>query len=472
VHLTRLALTDFRSYAGAELSLEPGVSTLLGPNGEGKTNLVEAAAYVATLGSHRVATDAPLVRSGAERAILRAAVTSGDRDSLVEIEINPGRANRARLNRAPVTRPRQVLGVLRTVLFAPEDLALVKGDPEQRRRFLDDLLVASAPRYAGVRADYERVLRQRTALLKSLRGHPGRAGRSGARAYAHAGAPREAAPGGTGHNVEGQNGLSQDGTDRDGAGRDGTDRDGAGRDGTGRDGTGRDGAGRDGTGTGQDRAPRNGRPVLAGPAARTLDVWDEHLATAGAELLAARIALTATLRPLVARSYSAVAGAGAVEAGISYRQSLRMPGPSGTAEPAEPTADAARLADGLREALAAARGEELERGVCLVGPHRDDLELRIGDLPARGYASHGESWSMALALRLSAFDALRGGGEDPVLLLDDVFAELDTGRRERLAGLVAGAEQVLVTAAVPADVPAALHGARFDVGGGRVTRAG
>jgi DNA replication and repair protein RecF len=452
VHLTRLALTDFRSYAGAELSLEPGVSILLGLNGQGKTNLVEAAAYVATLGSHRVATDAPLVRSGAERAILRAAVTSGDRDSLVEIEINPGRANRARLNRAPVTRPRQVLGVLRTVLFAPEDLALVKGDPEQRRRLLDDLLVASAPRYAGVRADYERVLRQRTALLKSLRGHPGRAGRSGARAYAHAGAPREDAPGGRGHNGEGQDGLSQDGAGQDGAGQ--------------------DGAGQDGTGTGQDRAPRNGRPVLAGPAARTLDVWDEHLATAGAELLAARIALTATLRPLVARSYSAVAGAGAVEASISYRQSLRMPGVSGTAEPAEPTADAARLADGLREALAAARGEELERGVCLVGPHRDDLELRIGDLPARGYASHGESWSMALALRLSAFEALRDGGEDPVLLLDDVFAELDTGRRERLAGLVAGAEQVLVTAAVPADVPAALHGARFDVGGGRVTRAG
>ncbi len=221
MHLTRLALTDFRSYAGAELSLEPGVSTLLGPNGQGKTNLVEAAAYVATLGSHRVATDAPLVRSGAERAILRAAVTSGDRDSLVEIEINPGRANRARLNRAPVTRPRQVLGVLRTVLFAPEDLALVKGDPEQRRRFLDDLLVASAPRYAGVRADYERVLRQRTALLKSLRGHPGRTGRAGARAYAHAGAPREAGPGGTGQNGAGQDGLGQDGAGQDGAGQDG-----------------------------------------------------------------------------------------------------------------------------------------------------------------------------------------------------------------------------------------------------------
>jgi len=444
VHLTRLALTDFRSYAGVELSLEPGVSTFVGPNGQGKTNLVEAAAYVSTLGSHRVATDAPLVRAGAERAILRAAVTSSGRDSLVEIEINPGRANRARLNRAPVSRPRQVLGVLSTVLFAPEDLALVKGDPEQRRRFLDDLLVASAPRYAAVRADYERVLRQRTALLKSLRTRPGRPARSGTRAYARAGALRDAARSGRGDDGPGHNGSGEDGTGPDGAGPD--------------------------------------RAGPAGQAASTLDVWDEHLATAGAELLAARIRLTASLRPLVARSYSAVSGGASVEAGISYRQSLRMPGlsgPSGSpsrpgrapAEPDEPAADAARLADGLREALAMVRGEELERGVCLVGPHRDDLDLRIGDLPARGYASQGESWSMALALRLSAFEALRGAGDDPVLLLDDVFAELDVGRRERLARLAAGAEQVLVTAAVAADVPAALHGARFDVGGGTVTRA-
>ena len=444
MHLTRLALTDFRSYAGVELSLEPGVSTFVGPNGQGKTNLVEAAAYVSTLGSHRVATDAPLVRAGAERAILRAAVTSSGRDSLVEIEINPGRANRARLNRAPVSRPRHVLGVLSTVLFAPEDLALVKGDPEQRRRFLDDLLVASAPRYAGVRADYERVLRQRTALLKSLRTRPGKPARSGTRAYARAGPLRDAVRSGRGGDGPGHNGSGEDGTGPDGAGP--------------------------------------GRAGPAGPAASTLDVWDEHLATAGAELLAARIRLTASLRPLVARSYSAVSGGASVEAGISYRQSLRMPGlsgPSGSpsrpvrapAEPDEPAADAARLADGLREALAMVRGEELERGVCLVGPHRDDLDLRISDLPARGYASQGESWSMALALRLSAFEALRGAGDDPVLLLDDVFAELDVGRRERLARLAAGAEQVLVTAAVAADVPAALHGARFDVGGGTVTRA-
>ncbi len=425
MHLTRLALTDFRSYAAAELSLEPGVSTLLGANGQGKTNLVEAAAYLSTLGSHRVATDAPLVRSGAERAILRAAVTAVGRDSLVELEINPGRANRARLNRAPVSRPRQVLGVLRTVLFAPEDLAMVKGDPDQRRRFLDDLLVASAPRYAGVRADYERVLRQRTALLKSLRTRPG------GRLHARAGATRAPGPGGAGPGWNGEGGAE----------------------------TGGDGP-----------APE------ASPAARTLDVWDEHLAAAGAELLTARIRLTSALRPLVAKSYAAVSGEDG-EAGISYQQSLRGRGsggraPATPADPTEPPADPAQLTDALREALARVRAEELERGVCLVGPHRDDLELRIGDLPARGYASQGESWSMALALRLAAFDLLRSGGDDPVLLLDDVFAELDTGRRERLAGLVAGAEQVLVTAAVRQDVPGALTGARFDVGDGTVTRAG
>ena len=231
----------------------------------------------------------------------------------MEIEINPGRANRARLNRAPVTRPRQVLGVLRTVLFAPEDLALVKGDPEQRRRFLDDLLVASAPRYAGVRADYERVLRQRTALLKSLRGRPGRACRAGARAYARAGGPSEAGHGGTGQDGKARTGQARTGRARTGRARTGWAGGGAG---------GRARTAGAGTARAGDGAPPNGRG-LAGPAARTLDVWDEHLATAGAELLAARIRLTAALRPLVARSYGAVAGGEAVEAGISYCQSLR-----------------------------------------------------------------------------------------------------------------------------------------------------
>ena len=438
MHLTRLALTDFRSYAAAELDLGPGVTTLLGANGQGKTNVVEAAAYLATLGSHRVASDAPLVRRGADRAILRAAVTSADRDSLIELEINPGHANRARLNRVPV-RPRQVLGALRTVLFAPEDLALVKGDPDGRRRYLDDLLVATAPRYAGVRADYERVLRQRTALLKSLRG------RSGARLYAGAGgrardtAPREDQPG---NGWGGESGSAGSGEVASAADADG--------------------------GT--------GRGTLAGPAAGTLSVWDEHLATTGAELLAARISLTRALRPLVARSYAAVAGdAGGIT--IGYRQSFSNQGPEAkgglsSAGQQEPAPDRAALAAWMRTALASVRAQELDRGVCLVGPHRDDLELRIGDLPARGYASHGESWSAALALRLAAYELLREGGDDPVLLLDDVFAELDTGRRERLAAVAAGAEQVIVTAAVPDDVPAALTGARFDVAEGKVTRAG
>jgi len=377
VHLTRLALTDFRSYAAVDLELAPGVSAFTGANGQGKTNLVEAAAYVASFGSHRVAADAPLVRRGAQRAILRAVVTSAARDSLIEIEVNPGRANRVRLNRVPVPRPREALGTLRCVLFAPEDLIMVKGDPDQRRRYLDDLLVATRPRFAGVRADYERVLRQRTALLKSARA-------------------------------------------------------------------------RSGGGPGQV------------PAA--LDVWDEHLAEKGAELTAGRLELTAALRPLAAKAYAAVSGED-LAAAMTYRQA-RQEQPD-----AEPSADRAALADGLRQALARARRAELERGVCLVGPHRDELELRIGEFPARGYASHGESWSLALALRLAAYDLLRSGGEDPVLLLDDVFAELDGGRRDRLAALVGGAEQVLVTAAVPDDIPARLDGPRFEVSGGAVWRA-
>jgi DNA replication and repair protein RecF len=390
VYLTRLALTDFRSYPELSIDLEPGVTTFSGPNGEGKTNLVEAVGYLATLGSHRVATDAPMIRSGAERAVLRAAVTGAQGRALVEIEVNPGRANRVRLNRAPLPRPRDILGTLRTVLFAPEDLALVKGDPGERRRFLDELLVASAPRYAGVRADYERVLKQRTALLKSA------GGRGGLR-----GAAREA--------------------------------------------------------------------MVA-----TLDTWDGQLARAAAPLLAGRIRLVAALRPHVAAAYEAVSGGAATDASaMSYRCSVAD-------EPAadEPTSgqagrddEVAGLEAAMVKALAAVRASELDRGVCLVGPHRDELELFIGGLPARGYASHGESWSLALALRLASFALLREGREDPVLILDDVFAELDTGRRDRLAALVAGGEQVLITAAVLADVPSMLTGARFNVSAGVVSRA-
>ncbi|MDX6254249.1 MAG: replication and repair protein RecF [Frankiales bacterium] len=378
MYVAHLSLTDFRSYPQAELALEPGVTALVGPNGQGKTNLVEALGYVATLGSHRVATDAPLVRLGAERAVIRAAVSRDGRQTLVELEVNPGKANRARVNRAPVPRPREVLGLLRTVLFAPEDLALVKGDPAERRRFLDDLLVARTPRFAGVRADYDRVLKQRNALLKSS------------------------------YNA------------------------------------------------------RRGGGDLA-----TLDVWDAHLSRAGAELLAGRIELVEALRPRVDKSYDAIADSGG-PAMIDYRCSLGPDVPL--------VVDRDLLAAALLSELSRMRPAELERGVSLVGPHRDDLTLALGELPAKGYASHGECWSYALALRLASYDLLRedgdgvAGGGDPVLVLDDVFAELDSRRRERLAELVGAADQVLVTAAVPGDVPESLAGARFDVMAGEVIR--
>jgi DNA replication and repair protein RecF len=380
VHVVGLSLTDFRCYAQVDLDLRPGVTSFLGPNGQGKTNLVEALGYVASLDSHRVATDAPLVRLGAERAIVRAQVARDDRTSLVEIEINPGRANRARINRSPVPRPREVLGLLRTVLFAPEDLALVKGDPGERRRFLDDLLVARAPRMSGVRADYDRVLKQRNALLKTA---------SAAR--------------------RGGNGSSD---------------------------------------------------VL-----RTLEVWDSHLATLGAELLAARLDLVAAIAPLVDKAYDTVSS-GAGPASLEYVCSL---GPDVAL-----VADRSLLTDALLAGIEARRRDELDRGLSLVGPHRDDLLLRLGPAPAKGYASHGESWSYALALRLASYDLLRHDGSlggEPVLVLDDVFAELDVERRARLAGLVATAEQVLVTAAVEADVPEILVGDRIDVAAGAVSRA-
>jgi DNA replication and repair protein RecF len=368
-----LSLTDFRSYAQVDLDLDAGVTAFVGPNGQGKTNLVEALGYLATLGSHRVATDAPLVRAGTDRAIVRAGVVRDGRETRVEVEITPGKANRARLGGAPVPRAREVLGTLRTVLFAPEDLAIVKGDPAERRRFLDDLLVIRSPRFSAVRADYDRVLKQRNALLKT------------------AGAARRA----------------------------------------------------------------------GGSALRTLDVWDAHLATAGAALLAGRLDLVDVLAPVVDKAYASVSRGGA-SAGLAYVSSL----------PADSVASRDRdvLAAALAAAVAANRDAELDRGVTLVGPHRDDLALTIGELAARGYASHGESWSLALALRLASYDLLRSDGGEPVLILDDVFAELDSQRRDRLAGMVAGAEQVLVTAAVPDDVPEALAGARVDVMGGEVRR--
>ncbi len=395
VYVRHLSLGSFRSYETAELPLGPGVTTFEGLNGQGKTNLVEAIGYLATLGSHRVAQDAPLVRHGAEQAIVRGVVVRDGRETLIELEITPGRANRAKLNRSPVTRTREVLGSLRTVLFAPEDLALVKGDPSERRRFLDDLLVQRQPRWAGVRGDYDKVVKQRNALLKS------------------------AAP------------VLRKGSRRRSA---------------------------------YDQGPVEDSRASA---LHTLDVWDQHLAQVGSSLLYARLRLLRDLGPYLAQAYDEVS-AGQSDARVTYRSSLHEEAAARLAEGEVP--EIPELAELIVDSLARVRDQEVERGITLVGPHRDDLVLGLGDLPAKGYASHGESWSFALGLRLAAFQLLRTDlREDPVLILDDVFAELDAGRRSRLAGLVADCEQVLITAAVGDDIPSELgESARFHVKRGEV----
>jgi DNA replication and repair protein RecF len=370
VHVRRLELVDFRSYPTVAVDFEPGPSVLVGPNGIGKTNLVEALGYLATLASHRVATDAPLVRAGASSAVIRCTVVHEGRELQVELELVPGRPNRARLGHSPVRRTREIIGALRMVLFAPEDIELVRGEPASRRRYLDDLLVARRPRFAAVCADYDRVLKQRNALL---------------------------------------------------------------------------------------RTAQLARRAGSGADLSTLDVWDTHLVQHGGELLAGRLELAAALAPHVAAGYGTVAGdpgdPGAVGASFSYRSSVPDPPP-----------------DRFAEALADARATDIERGVTTVGPHRDDLALTLGTLPAKGYASHGECWSYAVALRLAAYRLLRAEGTEPVLVLDDVFAELDAGRRDRLARGIGDATQTLVTCAVEDDVPAALRGARYAVRDGEVKR--
>lgn len=373
MHVSRLTLHDFRSYDSVEIDLEPGATAFIGSNGQGKTNLVEAIDYLSRLDSHRVSGDTPLVRAGAERAVVRADVVRGDRTALLELEITPGKSNRARINRGALPRTRDLIGVLRTVMFSPEDLALVKGDPSDRRKFLDSLLVLRTPRLAGVRADYDRVLKQRNTLLKSARGR---------------------------RNVE----------------------------------------------------------------IATLDIWDDNLARTGAELVSTRLLLLDALAPHLAEAYVRVAAASAPDRRVitaTYKPSLDL---------GADVRDQQTIRQALLDEIARRRNDEMDRGISLVGPHRDDVTLMIGDLPAKGYASHGEAWSLALALRLASFELLREDEDDPVLILDDVFAELDQGRRQQLAELVGDAEQVLVTAAVADDVPEALKGHRFNVAGGEVVR--
>ncbi|RZS63573.1 DNA replication and repair protein RecF [Agromyces ramosus] len=384
MHVARLSLTDYRNYERAELDLGPGATVFVGRNGQGKTNLVESIGYLSTLGSHRVSGDQALIRAGADAAIVRALLTHGDRELLVELQLNRQGANRAQLNRSPV-KTRELPRYAHSVLFAPEDLAIVRGEPSVRRRMLDELLVQRTPRLAGVMADYDRVLRQRNSLLKSARAR----------------------------------------------------------------------------GLAADKLP-------------TLDIWDERLIELGSELIDQRVALVAELATPVADAYRSIVDA---DHAPELRPSLSIdgadPDDEGLADAATPADPAVAAADTRRrftEALRVLRPKELERGITLVGPHRDDVVLLLNGLPAKGYASHGESWSFALALRLASAELLRRDSTtgDPVLVLDDVFAELDRLRRERLAAAIGGFEQVLVTAAVLEDVPEPLTARIVHIDAGRI----
>ena len=362
MRINKLELTNFRSYKELSLELAPGVSTIIGDNGCGKTNIAESIIYLSFLSSHRVSNNQPLITLGSEQAIIRAEIAREDRTLQVDLEINLNKANRARLNQNPTRSQREILGACQVIYFSPEDLDLVRGDPSQRRDFLDKLLITRTPRIAGVIADYERVVKQRNALLKT-------------RSSASALAP-----------------------------------------------------------------------------------WSEQLIKFGAQLSAERIALVEALNPWVAQNYANLNEVKA--ASISYKSST-------DGLTTNPETNTQILTDRLAEISY----QEIERGVTLIGPHRDDLHLQLGDFPAKGYASHGESWSMAISLRLGSYHLLKSDGATPVLILDDIFAELDTVRRAQLTSATHIAEQTIITAAVESDLPEELQSTKFYVTPGKVQRA-
>jgi DNA replication and repair protein RecF len=371
MHVISLTAVDFRSYSFVEINLEPGVTTFIGSNGQGKTNLVEAISYCSTLSSHRVSQDLPLVKSDQPRAIVRTGVKYLDRTNWLEVEIWPSKTNKAKLNGSECKKTKEILGILQTITFSPEDLILVKGDPGDKRAFLDELLVQKSSSYAGVKSDYDRVLKQRNALLKS------------------AGPARK-------------NNLDS---------------------------------------------------VLA-----TLDVWNDQLVNFGSQIIFARNQIINELLPYVSKSYAELAPTSKA-LNIKYLPNVATESMTQT-----------DLVIAMKEKLQERQQDELDRGLTLVGPHRDDMEVMIGELPAKGYASHGESWSVALALKLASFDLLKATSPagDPVLILDDVFAELDAARRNQLILRVKNVEQVLITAAVMEDVPKELVGNKLFVNNGKV----
>ena len=383
----RVKLTNFRNYETADIEFSSGVNLIYGPNGQGKTNLVEALNFFAGLDSHRVAGHSPLIKQGKSTAIISLELSHEARDLLLEYEINTESSNRARLNKSEVTKPKDILGYLNSVIFAPEDLDIVKRDPSNRRAFLDQLIVQFNPRMHGVYADYDRVLKQRNTLLKSARA----------------------------------------------------------------------------TGT-------------KGDSLSTLDAWDQALVKNGTEIIAARVAITEKLSPSLVANYQNIAKSNnepSMFIRSSVVESSKLDQDDLETQDSLETTNKEEISDLFQQKLSLVRPKELERGITLVGPHRDDLQLNLGSLPAKGYASHGESWSYALSLKLASLEILKSESKlgDPILILDDVFAELDKDRREKLSDLVQQNEQVLITAAVIEDVPQNLLAKKFHVESGRVSNA-
>lgn len=369
MHVTHLTLRNFRNYASADLDLAPGVRIFEGVNGQGKTNLIEAIAYLSSLRSHRVSSDTALVKFGEDSAVIRAELAHGPRKLSIDVEIAKSGSNRARVSGHPV-KARELPRYFNTIVFAPEDLALVRGEPAQRRSFIDSLLATHAPRLAEVISNYERVLKQRNSLLRSA------------------------------------------------------------------------------------KARKVSDTML-----HTLEVWNDQLISLGTEIIAARLALITRLRPHLAESYRSL-----VEADHGVGMTMRVTALADAKnlmdeEGAGGEIDSELTVDEIRrhftQRLADAQSREFDRGTTLVGPHRDDITFWLNGLPARITASQGESWSFALSLKLAAAQLVREESRtgDPVLILDDVFAELDGDRRSRLAAAVEGYEQVLITCAVLADLP-------------------
>ena len=361
MYVSRLSLTNFRSYPQLELKLNPGVTTFVGNNGAGKTNIAESLIFLAFLTSHRTPTNQPLISLGADQAIIRAEIVRGDRNLQIDLEINATKANRAKINQNPTKSQREILGACQVIYFSPEDLDLVRGEPTNRRDFLDKLLITKTPRLAGVLSDYDRVLRQRNTLLRT-------------------------------------------------------------------------------------RAPQ-----------AAIAPWSEQLVSFASVITAERITLVEQLNPLVAANYRELNEV--KPASIIYKSNLE-----------NLTTNAEENKNQIEAKLNEVQYQEIERGITLVGPHRDDLILQLGDFPAKGYASHGESWSFAISLKIGSLELLKSQGLDPILILDDVFAELDTNRRTRLVQATKLAEQTIVTAAVEGDLPTDLNDTRFHVNNGKVTK--